>query len=204
MKKIALIGFLCTALSAHADLLTINESETIKSEQIPKLATLGAVSLTRTGSSIRQKKVLFIPFDVYRASLFVSDLTKFSRNTENTIALDSLQNMTALALVLDFKRSVSGKDMAASFTESLSKNNIKDSPALTQFKTEIQNGGDVAAGQRVVISAKDNSIITLELGKKQIEIKGDAEFIRAIFSIWLGVSTDDGLKNLREKLILSN
>lgn len=194
-------GVVAKVPKAIADSLTITAFDTVKKEQIPKSATFGSQSLTRTGTGIRQKKVVFIGVDVYRATLFVSDITKFVRKTDGMLALDSLSAMPVTALVLDFKRSVSGKDIANSFETALKKNGVKDSPAITQFKNAVRDGGDVVDGQRVMLSASKGTL-TCEFDKKTVRIEGDAQFIRDVFSIWLGTPADDGLKALRDMLIL--
>lgn len=185
------------AAAVTPDLLKVTDSDALKNEQIPKSATFGTHTLTRAGTGIR-KKMLFV--DVYRATLLVADSAKFSRKTEGNAALDSLSTMAAVALVLDFKRGVSAKDVANSFDTAFKANNIKDSPALIQFKKSVEEAGDVAKGQRLSLAAVKGTL-TCELGKKIVEIKGDAQFIRDVFSIWLGTPVDGGLKSLREALI---
>src|SRR5271170_7897690 len=92
------------AAKASADTLTITSFETIKKEQIPKTAMIGSDALTRTGTGMRAKKILFVNIDVYQATLFVSDINKFARNTSSFLALDSLSSMKAYSLILNFKR----------------------------------------------------------------------------------------------------
>lgn len=217
MKKITLLLILCApvaladqiaastnkgakppvAASQMPNSLKITASDTVEGEQIPKSASFGAQTLTRTGSGMRKK---YIFAKVYRATLLVSDSAKFSKKTEGTVALDSLSAMSAVSLVLDFKRNIAAKEVASSFDAALKKNKINDSPALIQFKTTVSEGGDVVEGQRVTLSATKDTL-TCEWGKKIVEIKGDAKFIRDVFSIWLGIPVDDGLKKLREALI---
>lgn len=161
-----------------------------------------AVTLTPVGSGVREKKFLFVGVDVYQATLSVSDPASFVRDTKDNKALDSLKNMKARSLLLKFKRDVSATKILESFEAALKSNNVVESPAMTQFKKAILNGGDVKTGESVTISIdKDKSVLVCEQNAGRVEIKGDDTFFQNVFSIWLGKSADSGLEKLKDKLI---
>jgi len=183
-----------------ADTLAITYGASGK-EKIPEVAKLSDLELKRIGTGIRQKRVL-INFNVYRASLLASNPAQFSRVVEGSAALESLKNIDTYALHLQFFRNVSSADVLKSFNESLSKNSVKDGPALTQFKEAIGKGGDIKEGNIInLVVDNKKGILLCEQGKSKVEIKGDAQFFRDIFSMWLGETTDVGLKNLKKALI---
>ena len=202
MKKVIVIAACLLTSYAFAGALNITEYEGEKSSQTPKTAKLNDIELKKIGSGVRVKKVLFLGFDVYQATLMGSD-DSFLRDTKETRALDSLQGMKAAAIHLKLMRSLSANDIVKSFETALIENNVKDSPALTQFKEAIKNGGAMSEGDVVSISMdKEKGVLICEQGKTVTEIKGDAKLFRDVFSIWLGKTGDSGLTALREKLIM--
>ncbi len=200
MKRfVALVPALFLAQLAFSS-FTVPEFETIGDEKIPKVATLNGVALTRVGTGIREKKILFIPIAVYRATLFASD--SISQGVKGTAALDALIALKAYALQLKFVRAVSAKDIWQSFETALKANDVKDSAALAEFKKAVKEGGDIAVGEHVTLSVDtQKAILSLEQGKNRVAIKGDPKFFREVFSIWLGKPADAGLKALRKSLI---
>ncbi|HXW54010.1 MAG TPA: chalcone isomerase family protein [Myxococcota bacterium] len=211
MKKLAFVFCLLCALMAAAveapnkvaavPTFKITEFETTKSERIPKAAMFGTQVLSRTGTGLRQKKFLFVPIDIYRATLLVSDIKKFLRKDEASLALDSLSSIATVVLVLDFKDDFSASKIAAGFETALKTNNVKETKPIKQFKTVITEGGDVKKGDQISLIAS-NGNLSCQWANKTLEIKGDAQFIRDIFSIWLGIPADSELKTLKTSLIL--
>jgi predicted NAD/FAD-dependent oxidoreductase len=201
VKKIAFVALALVANIALAGPLTVSTYETVGSEKIPSAAKLDDIALSKVGSGIRQKRMI-LNFDVYRATLLASNATTFSRDTKGNAALDSLMDMKAAALSLQFMRDLSATKILESFEAALKTNDVKDSPALAQFKSAIQNGGDAVTGQTVTLSFNaDKGVLTCEMAKNKVEIKGDAKFFKDIFSIWLGKPADSGLGKLRDALI---
>lgn len=200
MKKIfALFFFLHTSL-ALAGILTPLTTDIIDKDKVVKTAKLGEKNLNRVGSGIRKKWVI-VYLDIYRATLLVSSVADFKRQIQGTVALDSLVPMDASALVLDFKREVSGKTIAQSFADGLKANGVPESESIKLFKNFIETSGSIAVGQQVIIAFEKNKGISIEIGNKQQTILGDASFIKGILSIWLGKTSDSGLTNLRTSLI---
>lgn len=201
MKRLTLLGLILCTSTAFAGSLTVTESEAVGKEEIPTAALLNGIPLKRVGTGVRQKKILFIGVDVYRATLFASE-PSFSRDPKGSAALDSLQSMKARAIQLRMLRSLSSEDILKSFEAALQENGVKDSPSLFEFKKAIKNGGDIASGDLVTLSVdNEKNLLICEQGKSKTEIKGDAKLFRDVFSIWLGKPADSGLANLRETLI---
>lgn len=170
----------------------------------PTTAALDGISMTRIGSGIRQKTVLlFVTVDVYRASLFASDPSHFVRNIDYIYALNSMQNMDARAIELHMLRDLSAQDVSSGFNEALKANGVRSSKPLTEFLQAVSNSGDVKNGETIVIGVDNKKgVLILEQGEKHIEIKGNPDFFRQIFAIWLGKPADPGLSNLKNALIL--
>lgn len=203
MKKSLILSLFLAAHTAWSGPLSVSSYETKDGEQIPSVAKLDELTLSKVGSGVRNKKVaLVLNFDVYRATLMVSDAAKYARDTSGSAALDSVVGMKGAALSLRFMREVSAADILKSFETALNENSVKDSPALAEFKKAIQNGGDAIKGQNVNLSVNtEKGVLTCEMAKNKVEVKGSQQFFRDIFSIWLGKPADGGLGKLRDALI---
>lgn len=200
MKVMLCLGTLLMLSNAFAGALKVNYMAGDKSE-IPVAATLNSTTLERLGTGIRQKRVL-INLDIYRATLFASHPKLFSRSLEGKVALNSLRKSDAYALHLQFLRDVSAKDVVNSFNEALSKNGVKESPALKDFRDAIIKGGDLKKGSSINLSVDNQKgILECEQGRALVEVKGDPESFLDIFSIWLGEKGDLGLSNLKKSLV---
>src|SRR5579871_1308791 len=86
MKRLSVICLLTCSLAALAK----PTSEATNKNHASANATTAAQQLMRTGSGVRKKTVFLIPISVYRATLFVSDIARFSRHTEGIVALKSM------------------------------------------------------------------------------------------------------------------
>lgn len=195
---------LCLVLSSQfAMAFVATDFETVEGDKIPKAAKLNNTPLTKVGTGIREKNAfLGITVNVYRATLLAAEPTKFSRDTSARIALDSLLGMKAFALQLVLKRDVSSEDLVDGFNTALLENGVKDTPALTNFKTKLRNAGNLATGETVTISVnREAGTLMAEHGKTKIEEKGDNKLFGDIFSIWLGKPADAELGALKIKLI---
>lgn len=198
MKRIIFLSLLISAQLTAASALQITEFD---AQKIPKTATLGTTVLKRVGTGIRQKKVLFVNVNVYRATLFAPG--PLTSPDPKLTPLDVLVTKPC-ALQLNLLRALSAADILKSFEAALKINDVKDSPALSQFKTAIKNGGNVAKGQNVTISIditdKGDAVLTVEQGSNITEIKGNHQLAKDVLSIWFGKPADAGLAALKEQL----
>ena len=189
MKKILILPLFFIAQFAMA--LVITEIEAVEGDKIPKIATLDDIILSKVGTGIRVKSFIIIKKNIYRASLLASDPAKFTRDTTERTALDSLLTMDAFALQLLLKRDIDSKNMVAGFEAALKKNGVTDSPALMIFKTKLKNAGTIGSGQTVTITVnRKTNTLKAEHGETKIELKGDNKLFGDIFSIWLGKPAD--------------
>lgn len=200
MKKImatALILFSFPVLSS----LSFPAEEKIGNENVPSYALFAGQKLDRLGTAIRKKKVIFVDVNVYRANLFGSSAL-FVRNAAGNVALDSLQAMPIRVLQLKFLRGVNADDIWKSFEAALKKNSVKESPMLTKFKEAIKQGGNVKEGDSVTLTVnKEKGTLICEQGKTRVEIPGNDQFFREVFSIWFGQPADAGLGTMRNAII---
>ena len=168
-----------------------------------KIAGQG-VKLFTVGYGVRTKTIFNVA--VYAGHLLVSDTTKFVRT--DTGALASLDGIDTVALHMDFvtHRSTADK-MVEAYTEGLEKNGQNpQSPALKALLAAVKECGDAIDGKSITIvgirRAGKESIIYENAGKSfERTISGDPGFIKSVFSIWLGIPADGGLKTLKKDLI---
>lgn len=195
--------------STFAAVLTLTPGEkTLEGRNIPQSAQLKlsdrSVELSTVGFGLRSKKVMVANVKVYVAELLVSNAAAFEHHAANDAALKSLDKMEAVAIRMDFVRTVEAAKVAASFVEALNANQVDTRSAQVQaFISAVENGGDAAVGKALTIAFDTKgSLIVYENadGSPQI-IKADANLQRAIYSIWLGVPADAGLANLKKDLI---
>ncbi len=212
MKKHFLAGLsaFLVSQSVFAGVLTLNgESQRIENVAIATDASAtveGRTStLTLAGAGLRAKKVVFINVHVYVAQLLMNDPSRFVRTDAG--ALDSVDNESTLAMQLNFVRSVGSGDVKNAFRDSLVANQADpDSESVKAFLDAVSAGGDAANGKTLVIVGEKltdgTEVVTFENNQGQAtSIHGATGFVKQIFSIWLGKTTDSGLGSLKKAIL---
>jgi hypothetical protein len=198
------------APAARAGVLALQPSgQTYQGVSIAQAATVAVqgrkTPVATVGYGLRTKYKLFKHWPVYVGQLFASDLPHFARTREGALA--SLAGMGAAAIRLDFKRAVSSGDIHDSFVESLNKNGVDQTQACVRdFLAAVDAGGDSADGAAMTIVGErlgnGTEAVTVEaFSGTATPIVGPSGFLRSIFAIWLGATTDDDLQSFQEQLI---
>lgn len=165
-------------------------------------------ALTAIGAGLRKKKVAIVKVNVYVAQLLGSDAAKFKRDMNK--ALESIDAMKAVAIQMNFLRTVDAETVEKSYMDSLEKNNVNlAAPAIRAFLNAVKNGGEAVDGKTLVILgeklADGAEAVTYENTKGDaVTVRGEAGFVKAIFSIWLGNTTDAQLEDLKKSIVEGN
>lgn len=208
----ALVSTLSLALSAQASLLKLapgsraNNGVNVSSGGT---ATIDGqnYALTTVGYGLRTKKVLIANIKVYVAQLLVSSPARFVHTDAD--ALSSLEDSQTVALQMQFLRTVDAQRVQVSFRDALDANKVDvNTPAIKQLLTAVANGGDALADKALTVVINKNSdgsetLVYEDASGRQTKIKGDKNLTRSVFSIWLGVPSDDGVAALKTQLIHS-
>lgn len=162
-------------------------------------------SLTTVGAGLRKKKVGIFSVKVYVAQLLASDPAKFVRSLDQ--ALTSLDGIKAVALRMSFLRDVEVEKIRASYQESLVKNGVDlTKPEINTFLEAVEDGGPATARRDMIVAGHrlpdgSEQIVYENSAGQSVFINGTAGFVKSIFSIWLGQTTDSELEALRNLLI---
>jgi hypothetical protein len=134
-------------------------------------------TLTLNGLGVR--KATMFKVNVYVAALYVG------RTSTDPVAL--LSAGTPTELVLHFIRDVGAADIQKAWSEGFSENAKQQLPALKDRIATLNSWmADMSVGQRLIFSFKPGAGVTVAVnGTEKGTIKGD-DFLRALFSIWLG------------------
>jgi hypothetical protein len=157
-------------------------------------------SLTTVGAGIRTAT---LGIHAYEAELLVNDKAKYCDGSAK--GLQALPNLTALALRINVLFSFGKDKLIEAFNTAFDSNGVDPSnPDLQKFLTAIQNGPDAPRGDEIVFTGERLSdgteVVTYENGGKAVTIHGATGFVAGVFSPWLGITEDGGLKNLDKAL----
>ncbi len=200
--------FLFTA-SASAEILSLERGNTdIKGVNISNGGTLtvGARShgLTTIRGCKRTKTIL--KKLIYVMQMLVTEKNAFN-STNKTTALSSLENMAAVGLHMTFKYDLTAEEIREAYVAGLEANKIDSNyPAMQEFLKAVKNGGDVAYDQTIVIAgekiSENEEVITFQgANGHAVAITGTKGFLRDVYSLWMGETTDGGLSSLQECLV---
>ncbi len=209
--KLSAISLILSALvwapSAFAGVLVLENSASKVSGKViskgGKMEIEGrSTDLVTVGAGLRKR---FGLFSVYVGELLVSDKTKYV--CESDKALDSLKDLSGLAVRLQFLRAIDKSDLQTAFSEGFENNEIDaNNEAIQNFLEVVSAGGNVPNGAVLAFTGEKlgdgSEAVTYENAKGQaVTVKGGAGFVRSIFALWLGnPGSDDGLKGLQQKL----
>lgn len=193
------------ASSAFAGVLTLENGETkISGKTISrkgKMLVEGRTTEIETvGAGLRKR---FGLFSVYVGELLVSDKSKYVCESEK--ALDSVKQLSGIAVRLQFLRGIDKSDLAKAFEEGFENNEIDArGESIQKFLEAVMNGGNIPNGAVLAFTGEklaDGEAVTYEnAAGKAVTVRGGDGFIHSIFSLWLGnPGSDDGLKALQQK-----
>jgi hypothetical protein len=166
------------------------------------------IPMTAIGSGLRKKTILFITFRVYTARFFVSanDAARFARTP--TRALESLDSIPAVAMLLTFERSVSPQQLGDSLNAAMSANgyDVKHDPDLQALSRAIKSSDAIPSGSTGILAAigvdPDIDLVVYQSPSGAItSIRGRSGLKRALMSAWFGKPADGGLRGLRDEIL---
>jgi hypothetical protein len=159
--------------------------------------------IVTVGSALRTKKVLIANIKVYVAQFMVSNPARYSK----TDALNSLEDQEVAVMRLSFLRFVDAEKVRVSFEDALVANGVslKD-PEMSALLNAIVDGGAAEQGGSLLFLVKKNSdgsetMIYETTGGKISVIEGTRGLTKKLFSMWLGVSADDGIVKFQRELL---
>lgn len=206
--KFAMILTLAASVS-FADLLTKELSGKENSGvKLSKAASVKVdqynVNLTQVGAGLRTKKVLVTNVKVYTAELFVSEPHVVVKKEAEL--LSSVASSKTAVVQLTFLRDVEADKVQVSFRDALVANNIDiNSAEVTKLFSYMVAGGEAKNGKTMTFITNKNSdgteTLYFEDTNGAVNSVVGKDLTKNIFSMWLGVPADDGLKKLKEELL---
>ena len=161
--------------------------------------------LTSAGAGLRAKKVVFVNVHVYVAQLLMNDPSRFVRTDSG--ALESLDNEATVVVQMSFVRTVGSNEVQNAFRDSLVANQIDpESESIKAFLAAVSAGGDASNGKALTLVgeklADGSEVVTYENNQGEAtSIHSGAGFVKQVFSIWLGETTDGGLASLKKSIL---
>ncbi len=211
MKLFALIflGVIYSFTSSASLLISEGPIENFEKVSLSPFALVNIqnekIKLTALGSGLRSKKIAFINIRVYVAQFLASSPEKIKRSDSE--ALSSLNEQKAVAIQLHFLRDVEADKVLKSFNDAMAVNHIDSEEAsIKGILNAIKSEGEVKEGQTLTLVGvhlgDGSELITIESAKGKVtEFKGAPGLIEKVFSIWLGQPSDEGVAQLKRKLL---
>jgi hypothetical protein len=152
--------------------------------------------LVHVSSGMRTKKIATAHIDIYVAQLFANDRSKVTCTEVSTPTtpdtLDSLDGEATVALSMSFVRNVDAATVLTSFKDSLAANGIAASDTdVAKFLNLVANAGPAFSDSSFIVIGEKLSdgteVISFENSDGKAEsVVGAKDFIKKVFSIWLG------------------
>lgn len=156
------------------------------------------------GAGLRAKKFPIIgSINVYVGQL-LGDGSKFQREKE--VEFFGLETMNTIIMQWEFVRDVDSNKLQTGFVDGFIANKIETSqPHIKQFLEAVAAGGNVLAHKTLTVVAEqvlDGDIVTYEDNNgKATTIHGPKGFAKNIVSLWMGNSSDSGVKDFKNQLL---
>lgn len=157
--------------------------------------------LKSVSSGLRIKKVAFIKVKVYVAEWMIAENATWQKS------IQEMKPLSPVAMRLTFLREVDAEKIESGFRDGLRANKISlDEPAIKAFLKAVVEGGSLKKGQAMTLlgraEADGSEILVFESGAAVIsEIKGPSGFLKQVYSIWFGETTESTLADLKTMLL---
>jgi hypothetical protein len=216
MKALLLALSFMFVASANADLITMTPDQ-VKINNL-KVSAGGTVSVNGVDVALETitaglRKKYLIPFlgtDVYDATIMGNNPEAYVKSNKGNEALDSMASTQDVVVVeLLFVHYVTADQIYVGFTDALKANNVDQTTAeMSQFLSDVKNGGDAQVGQTmtfmIVKNADGTETLTYENPTSQLTtVTGAAGLGKNILAMWMGnISVNDkGLQELKAQLV---
>ncbi len=160
------------------------------------------ISLTSVGAGLRTKHIVFVDVNVYVGHLFVSDAATFKKDQP----LDSLAQQKVVAFQLSFLRDVESSKIREALEESFRINEVPlDEKSVAAFVDQVKKMPVFRKNQSFTLvgfQRGDKDVLQTEdaQGGKN-EIVAEKGFVRKIFSLWLGKTTEAGALSMQKEIL---
>lgn len=220
VKKLALAIAFCSAASAHASFVEWTpaketyETVALSSSGTVKLGNREVVMSPRLGKGLREKSTIFGKVRVSVVQLFASAPEKFVRTEAE--ALGSLLQSEVVTVHQTFLRNVTASQVEGAFVDGFNANQatlkevglaLNQSP-LKDFIATVRENADTDSGQTMtitVVRGEGKSALVYENGNGDMfKFEGNEGLAKAVLSLWMGESADDGVVALKKSLISGN
>jgi hypothetical protein len=205
----SIVSLTLVASVSFADLLTKELSGKENSGvKLSKAASVKVdqynVNLTQVGAGLRTKKVLIANVKVYTAEVFVSEPQTVVKTDADLLA-SVAQSKTAV-VQLTFLRDVEADKVQVSFRDALVANNIDiNSAEVKSLFAAMVAGGEAKTGKTMTFATNKNAdgteTLYYEDNSGKVSTVVGKDLTKNIFSMWLGIPADDGLKTLKAELL---
>jgi hypothetical protein len=201
------LAALCVSTSAFASILQLEDSaDRVSGVLISKGGKMSipgqdALAMSTVAAGTRTKLGFMT---IYVGELLVSDKSKYACREEKS--LDSLNDLAGVAVKLNIQYGITEAQLEEAFTSGFEANKVKVTPEIQKFVDSIRNGGPIPSGSKVVVAgqklANGTEVVTYENASgKAFTTPGPAGLVRSILSLWVGKTTDGGLKDVRNNFV---
>lgn len=204
-----LVSLTLAASVSFADLLTKDFSgNDLSGVKLSKTASMKVdqynVNLTQISAGLRNKKVLVTNVKVYTAELFVSEPSVVVKTDADL--LNSVSQAKTAVVQLTFLRAVEADQVQVSFRDALMANNVDvNSAEVKALFSHMVAGGEAKNKGTMTFATNKNTdgteTLYYEDTKGTVNAVVGKDLTRKIFSMWLGIPADDGLKKLKEEML---
>ena len=159
-------------------------------------------NLVTVAAGLRSKAGLF---PVYVGELLVNDNKKYV--CDKSKAFSSLKDLSAIAVRLQFARSIGMDDLKKAFNDGFDNNDVNVSdPSIVKFLAGVTAGGDIPdasvlefSGEKLVDGSEAVTYVAAHGKVNTVVGPAGSNLIKNIFGLWLGnPGSDGGLKHLNE------
>lgn len=204
-----LVSLSLVASVSFADLLTKELSgKDLSGVKLSKAASakvdLYNVNLTQVSAGVRTKKVLVANVKVYTAELFVSESAGIVKSDADL--LKTVSTVKTAAMQLTFLRNVEADKVQVSFRDALVANHVDiNSPEVEKLFGYMIAGGEAKDQKTMTFLTNKNAdgteTLYFEDTNGNVNTLTGKDLTKNIFSMWLGVPADEGLKKLKEEML---
>lgn len=171
-----------------------------KNNQVSFQDSTGTKTLDLHGEGVRKKKIAFLNISVYKISLFTP--TNLVAEKSEFKVLEA----PTLAVMMEPLRSFGGDKMKSSIEDSFKTNSVDISAQAHQDFVKLISKSKIKKGEQIFLIGMQNpatkkETLTLKRGDEVQVINGHTGFVKEIFAIWLGKTSDTQLGQLKDQLL---
>lgn len=195
-KWITALGLAIQFISASSAAFTLDiDKNTLKFANTPDAKP---IILKPVGQGTRSKKIALFSIKVYEAELFVSESTQLPASS------DEILKSPYISLIINPARSFPGEKMKQSVLDSYEENKINSETEAQKKFIDLFKDRKINKNEAITLFGQQtdhSSQLFIKMGNEHVEIAGPKNFVKEVFSIWLGATTDKNLEKLKSDLL---